>query len=60
MFERLIESTVFYSRWLLAPMFVGLAFGLVLLLVSFISEFVHFFLPTECFIPKKPPFLSWN
>ncbi len=43
MFERLIESTVFYSRWLLAPMFVGLALGLVLLLVSFISEFVHFF-----------------
>ena len=43
MFERLIESTVFYSRWLLAPMIVGLALGLVLLLVSFISEFVHFF-----------------
>ena len=43
MFERLVESTVFYSRWLLAPMFVGLALGLVLLLVSFISEFVHFF-----------------
>ena len=43
MLERLIESIVFYSRWLLAPMFVGLALGLVLLLVSFISEFVHFF-----------------
>ena len=42
MLERLIESIVFYSRWLLAPMFVGLALGLVLLLVSFISEFVHF------------------
>ena len=37
MFERLVESTVFYSRWLLAPMFVGLALGLVLLLVSFIQ-----------------------
>jgi len=42
MFERLIESIVFYSRWLLAPMFVGLALGLVFLVVSFISEFVHF------------------
>ena len=42
MLERLIESIVFYSRWLLAPMFVGLALGLVFLLVSFISEFVHF------------------
>jgi uncharacterized protein (TIGR00645 family) len=42
MLERLIESIVFYSRWLLAPMFVGLALGLVFLVVSFISEFVHF------------------
>ena len=42
MLERLIESIVFYSRWLLAPMFVGLALGLAFLVVSFISEFVHF------------------
>ena len=42
MLERLIESIVFYSRWLLAPMFVGLALGLVFLVVSFISEIVHF------------------
>ena len=42
MLERLIESIVFYSRWLLAPMFVGLALGLVFLVVSFVSEFVHF------------------
>ena len=53
MFERLIESTVFYSRWLLAPMFVGLAFGLVLLLVSFISEFVHFFSTDGMFHTKE-------
>ena len=43
MLERFIESTVFYSRWLLAPMFVGLALGLVMLLISFITEFFHFF-----------------
>ena len=42
MLERLIESIVFYSRWLLAPMFVGLALGLVFLVVSFISEIGHF------------------
>ena len=42
MLERLIESIVFYSRWLLAPMFVGLALGLAFLVVSFVSEFVHF------------------
>jgi len=53
MFERLIESTVFYSRWLLAPMFVGLAFGLVLLLVSFISEFVRFLSTDGMFHTKE-------
>ena len=42
MLERLVESTVFYSRWLLAPLFVGLALGLVLLVISFVSEYVHF------------------
>ena len=42
MVERIIERIVFYSRWLLAPMFVGLALGLVFLLVSFVSELVHF------------------
>ena len=42
MVERFIERVVFYSRWLLAPMFVGLALALVFLLVSFLSEFVHF------------------
>jgi uncharacterized protein (TIGR00645 family) len=42
MFERTVEFLVFYSRWLLAPMFLGLAFGLVMILISFISEYVHF------------------
>ena len=42
MVERFIERIVFYSRWLLAPMFVGLALALVFLLVSFLSELVHF------------------
>ena len=42
MLERFVESTVFYSRWLLAPLFLGLALGLVMLLISFVSEYVHF------------------
>ena len=42
MLERFVESTVFYSRWLLAPLFLGLALGLVMLLISFVSENVHF------------------
>ena len=52
MLERLIESIVFYSRWLLAPMFVGLALALVLLLISFTYEFVHHFSTAEWFHPK--------
>ena len=42
MLERFVESTVFYSRWLLAPLFLGLALSLVMLLISFVSEYVHF------------------
>ena len=42
MLERFVDSTVFYSRWLLAPLFLGLALGLVMLLISFVSEYVHF------------------
>ena len=53
MLERFIESTVFYSRWLLAPMFVGLALGLVVLLVSFVSEFIHFFSGTGVLHSKE-------
>ena len=53
MIEQFIERTVFYSRWLLAPMFVGLALGLVFLLVSFITEIVHFSLTDGMFHTKE-------
>jgi uncharacterized protein (TIGR00645 family) len=33
--ERLIERTIFGSRWLLAPFYLGLIFGLVALLAKF-------------------------
>lgn len=33
--ERIIESVIFASRWLLAPIYVGLAAGLLVLLVKF-------------------------
>lgn len=36
--ERLIERGLFASRWLMAPMYVGLAGALVLLLWSFLHE----------------------
>ena len=33
--ERIVESVIFASRWLLAPIYVGLAAGLLVLLVKF-------------------------
>jgi uncharacterized protein (TIGR00645 family) len=39
--EHLLEVTIFRSRWLLAPFFLGLTVGIVLLLVKFIQELFH-------------------
>ncbi len=33
--ERVIEHTIFASRWLLAPIYLGLAIGLIVLLIKF-------------------------
>lgn len=39
--ERLIERLLTASRWLLAPFFLGLALGIVVLLIKFVQEFYH-------------------
>jgi len=39
--EQLIERTLFASRWLLAPIYLGLAASLLILLWSFVAEIVH-------------------
>ena len=39
--ERLLEKSMFNSRWILAPFYVGLAFSLILLLIRFGFEFVE-------------------
>lgn len=39
-FERLLETTIFASRWLLAPFFVGLIIAILVLLVKFGKELV--------------------
>lgn len=39
--ESLLESLIFRSRWILAPMYLGLVAGLVILLVKFVQEFFH-------------------
>lgn len=36
--ERLIERTIFGSRWLLAPFYLGLILGLVVLLAKFVQQ----------------------
>ncbi len=41
--ESLIERGLFASRWLMAPMYLGLASALILLLISFMQELVHLF-----------------
>ncbi|PCI58775.1 MAG: TIGR00645 family protein [Methylophilaceae bacterium] len=39
--EHYIESTIFTSRWLLAPFFLGLVFSIVLLFIKFAQELWH-------------------
>ena len=39
--ENTLESTIFRSRWLLAPFFLGLVFSILLLLVKFLEELWH-------------------
>ncbi len=41
--EKIIERSLFSSRWLMAPMYLGLASALVLLLISFMQELIHLF-----------------
>jgi uncharacterized protein (TIGR00645 family) len=41
MLEKAIETTLFKSRWLLVPLYLGLVLSLVMLMVKFIQEFVH-------------------
>ncbi|HAJ73092.1 MAG TPA: TIGR00645 family protein, partial [Methylophilaceae bacterium] len=39
--EQILETVIFRSRWLMAPMYLGLVGGLVILLVKFGQEFLH-------------------
>lgn len=36
-----LEATIFKSRWMLAPFFMGLVFSIVLLFIKFAQEFWH-------------------
>jgi uncharacterized protein (TIGR00645 family) len=39
--DTLIERILFFSRWLLAPMYLGLAGALAFLVFKFLAEFIH-------------------
>lgn len=39
--EHVVEATVFKSRWLLAPFYIGLVFSVILLFVKFAQELWH-------------------
>jgi len=39
--ERFLELAIFRSRWILAPIYLGLAAALVILTVKFIQELAH-------------------
>ncbi len=41
MFERAIENTIYASRWLLAPVYLGLSLGLIALAIKFFQEVFH-------------------
>ena len=40
-FEHFLEVLIFNSRWLLAPFYLGLVVGIVILLIKFGQEFLH-------------------
>ncbi len=41
MIERVAEKFLYASRWLLAPIYLGLSFGLLLLGLKFFQEVIH-------------------
>ena len=41
--ERIIESTLYASRWLLAPIYLGLSLAVLLLGIKFFQEAFHIF-----------------
>jgi len=41
--EKLVESIFYASRWLLAPVYIGLSLALIILAMKFFQELIHFF-----------------
>lgn len=43
LFETVLEQTLFKSRWLLAPFYLGMVASLLMLLAAFVAELIHAF-----------------
>ena len=43
MLETVLEQTLFKSRWLLAPFYLGMVLSLIMLLAAFTAELIHSF-----------------
>src|SRR4051812_716625 len=41
LFETVLEQTLFKSRWLLAPFYLGMVVSLAMLLAAFVAELLH-------------------
>jgi len=42
-FELYLEKTIFNSRWILAPFYLGLVLGIILLFIKFVQKLWHMF-----------------
>jgi len=42
MIERRLEQAIFSSRWLMAPFYLGLVVALLMLMIKFLQELIHF------------------
>ncbi|MGB5096869.1 MAG: TIGR00645 family protein [Porticoccaceae bacterium] len=39
--EKILETILFSSRWILAPVYIGLVISLLMLLTAFVTEIIH-------------------
>jgi len=39
--EKILDSILFNSRWILAPVYIGLVVSLLMLLTAFVTEIIH-------------------
>ncbi|MEH6668287.1 MAG: YqhA family protein, partial [Psychrobacter sp.] len=42
-FELYLEKTIFNSRWILAPFYLGLVLGIILLFIKFVQKLWYMF-----------------